>query len=374
MTDDIQNTRRGDKTAAMNLPITHPENCHTDRDETSPWDQPFFEYSDQPLQIEQPLPTSPARGGAHAVGEDRGHSDRQPIKKTSPVRKKKTPPIKKQSRNELVRSGASISGVDYLSHNRALRPDLVLAPPFAVPTWPIGERIGVLGLMVVAVAGVTMLLVSYGESLQDSVPPPSPSLAWRGDPLPSAEATAIRSAVLNDALATAARSAGIASPGEIPTDSQRPPRGLPIPENPALKADDSLRSPATDPMPSISPPRDALPAATATRIAVPPSAAPSEPIVQLANDEMSRLIKRGQDFLNEGDFAAARLLFGRAADAGSAEAALGLASTYDPAVIKQLGAVAVTPDIDRALKWYATAADRGSSDAVKRYADLMQAR
>jgi TPR repeat protein len=89
---------------------------------------------------------------------------------------------------------------------------------------------------------------------------------------------------------------------------------------------------------------------------------------------MSRLIMRGQDFLNQGDFAAARLLFERAADGGSAEAAMALGSTYDPAVIKKLGAVAVTPDVERALKWYATAADRGSFDAAERYANLMQAR
>jgi TPR repeat protein len=125
----------------------------------------------------------------------------------------------------------------------------------------------------------------------------------------------------------------------------------------------------------IPPAPDVLPATTAGRIAVAPfaAAAPTKPAVGLANDEMSRLIKRGQDFLNQGDFAAARLLFKRAADAGSAEAALALGSTYDPVVIKKLGAVAVSPDVERALKWYATAADRGSFDAAERYAELIHA-
>jgi TPR repeat protein len=113
--------------------------------------------------------------------------------------------------------------------------------------------------------------------------------------------------------------------------------------------------------------RDILPTATA----VPQSAVPSDPAVRL---ETSRLIKRGQDFLNAGDFAAARVLFKRAADAGSAEAALALGSTYDPSVIKQLGAISVKPDIDRALKWYATAADRGSAEAADQFANLMGAR
>ena len=84
--------------------------------------------------------------------------------------------------------------------------------------------------------------------------------------------------------------------------------------------------------------------------------------------------RRGQDFLTAGDFASARLLFKRAADAGNAEAALALGSTYDPAVIKQLGAASIIPDIESALKWYGIAADRGSAAAADHFAILMQAR
>jgi TPR repeat protein len=108
----------------------------------------------------------------------------------------------------------------------------------------------------------------------------------------------------------------------------------------------------------------------------PPSASPApanRPAVVLDNDDIARLIKRGKDLLSDGDFAAARLLFERAADAGSAEAALALGSTYDPLVIKKLGAVAVTPDIDKARKWYQIAADRGSSAASLQLANLAHA-
>ena len=112
------------------------------------------------------------------------------------------------------------------------------------------------------------------------------------------------------------------------------------------------------------------------QISVPQSAtpAPNHPAVQLDSDEMTRLIKRGKDFLAQGNFASARLLFKRAADAGSAEAALALGSTYDPSVIKQLGAVSITPDIDGALKWYETAADHGSAEAAGLFANLMRLR
>jgi hypothetical protein len=347
----------------MNSPITHPEPSYTHQDDdTSPWDQiqPVFVYSDQ-LPIEQPLPNEPASSGACVVNEvhpeklpsgayavdevhpeklpsgacavDEGHPEELPIKKTRP--------IKKHSRNELMRTGAR---VPVASRRHALLPDLI-PPPIAVPTWSIVERIGIIGLLVTAVASVSVLLVSYKESLDDNV-------------------RAIAAADL----------ARVTSPGEVPTESDQSHGYASIPpEEPVLKAENNLRSVASEPMPPISPERDRLPATTAP-IAVPPSTAPapSEPAVGLANDEMSRLIKRGQDFLNEGDFAAARLLFERAANAGSMEAALALGSTYDPSVIKQHGAIFVSPELDRALKWYKIAADRGSPDAADRYAKLMR--
>jgi TPR repeat protein len=95
--------------------------------------------------------------------------------------------------------------------------------------------------------------------------------------------------------------------------------------------------------------------------------------VTLDNDEIVRLIARGKDLLNDGDFAAARLLFERAANAGSADAALALGSTYDPMVIKRLGAVAVTPDLAKARKWYQFAADHGSAAASLQLANLAHA-
>jgi hypothetical protein len=56
--------------------------------------------------------------------------------------------------------------------------------------------------------------------------------------------------------------------------------------------------------------------------------------VALDDSEIAMLIKRGNSLLKDGDFTAARLLFERGADAGSAEAALALGSAYDPLVIK----------------------------------------
>ena len=80
--------------------------------------------------------------------------------------------------------------------------------------------------------------------------------------------------------------------------------------------------------------------------------------------------KGGRTLLNDGDFAAARVLFERAANAGSAEGAQSLGSTYDPLVIKRLGALMVKPDIETARKWYQLAADRGSAAAKLQLANL----
>src|SRR5262245_23393222 len=227
-----------------------------------------------------------------------------------------------------------------------------------------------------AVACVIGLLFSYEESLHDSVLRPPSSLASPGGALPSAKSARIESAMVDDGPAAAAYSLRPASPSEKPTESQRPPRSTFIPpDQSALKAETG-GSAMNQPMQSIPPASDTLPATNAAPISVPQSAtrAPNDPAVQLDSDEMTRLIKRGKDFLAQGNFASARLLFKRAADAGSAEAALALGSTYDPSVIKQLGAVSIAPDIDGALKWYQTAADHGSAEAAGLFANLMRLR
>lgn len=109
-------------------------------------------------------------------------------------------------------------------------------------------------------------------------------------------------------------------------------------------------------------------------VSLPQAAAPltSNLAAPLDDDEIARLIRRGKDFLKGDDFRSARRLFKRAADAGSAEAARALGSTFDPATIKQLGAVSVAPDIDSALQWYTIAADRGSAEAADQYANLLR--
>lgn len=102
------------------------------------------------------------------------------------------------------------------------------------------------------------------------------------------------------------------------------------------------------------------------------SAEPVEPAAAPALDkkEIAWLVERGKSYLVNGDIAAARLLLRRAADAGSAEAALALGSTFDPRVIARLGAIGVTSDPKEARKWYEKAAQLGSPAAPRQLAQL----
>jgi hypothetical protein len=100
--------------------------------------------------------------------------------------------------------------------------------------------------------------------------------------------------------------------------------------------------------------------------ASPRTEATSRVIHQLASDEIQALMKRGKDLIANGDFAAARLVLQRPAESGSAHAALMLAGTYDPMVLKNLRAYGCAPDIQKARYWYQKANELGSPDAPKR--------
>jgi hypothetical protein len=86
--------------------------------------------------------------------------------------------------------------------------------------------------------------------------------------------------------------------------------------------------------------------------------------------EVERLTKRGEDYLAQGDIAAARLILARAAEARDARAAFSLAATYDPTVLKQLRVVGFRPDVAQARAWYEKAAAYGSAEASQRLALL----
>jgi hypothetical protein len=83
-----------------------------------------------------------------------------------------------------------------------------------------------------------------------------------------------------------------------------------------------------------------------------------------------RLVAQGERYFTLGDIASARLLFRRAANWGSALAALRLATTYDPAELLRLQVQGVNPDRAEARKWYERARELGAPEAQERLSRL----
>jgi BA14K-like protein len=97
------------------------------------------------------------------------------------------------------------------------------------------------------------------------------------------------------------------------------------------------------------------------------------PSPQLDADELAALLKRGEDLIRSGDLAAARLVLQRAAEANSAEAALTLAATYDPVILRKLRVYGFASDVGMARSWYEKAKEFGSAAASQRLEILANA-
>jgi hypothetical protein len=93
---------------------------------------------------------------------------------------------------------------------------------------------------------------------------------------------------------------------------------------------------------------------------------PKEAVRTLPPEEIKLLASQGEQFAEAGDFAAARMLLQRAAEANDATAAIALGATYDPTVLARLRAVGVDADLVKARFWYQKAVSLGSSDAKRR--------
>ena len=95
------------------------------------------------------------------------------------------------------------------------------------------------------------------------------------------------------------------------------------------------------------------------------------PIVRISIRGDRLVLCRAQD-RPAGDLPSARLLLRRAAEAQNARAALALAQTYDPLVLKQYGSSAPAADVATARSWYERAREWGAPD-VQRQLDALEA-
>lgn len=161
--------------------------------------------------------------------------------------------------------------------------------------------------------------------------------------------------------------------GDEPSVGERAGAGTPT-DTPAVGPSDgarAIRTVAVAPWPATATPQPAA-AATAPAAAAAPAAPTASAAVtrHLDPDEIDALIQRGEAFILQGDFAAARLMLQRAAEAGSARAAVTLGATYDPVMLRKVGVVGFKAEPALAREWYERAAALGSPEASSRIAEL----
>ena len=94
---------------------------------------------------------------------------------------------------------------------------------------------------------------------------------------------------------------------------------------------------------------------------------PTSPTPRAPNpDDIAAFLNRGLELISSGDIAAARVLLLRAAEVRDPNAALALASSFDPILLERLGAYGVVPDVSSARRWYEKAKEFGSEEASSR--------
>jgi hypothetical protein len=105
----------------------------------------------------------------------------------------------------------------------------------------------------------------------------------------------------------------------------------------------------------------------------PNSQPPGAPLRRLDREEITALLKRGEEFMAAGNLGPARLAFRRAAEAADSRAAFLLATTYDPMLLERRGAIGVVPDIAMAQTWYEKAKEFGSASKANEFGSTSKA-
>jgi hypothetical protein len=208
---------------------------------------------------------------------------------------------------------------------------------------------------------------SFGARFDSvAVRPPAGSWTTASEPMPARAArsdSAPPGVAPQNASIEPAAAAPVGHPSPVrPTE---PTVAAPAPANPA-----PATSLPANPTPAVVVQPVANSAPSAASIPVPNAQTvpiqPEKPLRFLGPDEIETLLKQGKDFVSVGDFASARMIFRRVAEAHDARGALALAATYDPIVLGRIGAKGATPDVAKAREWYLKAKDFGSSDAAPR--------
>jgi hypothetical protein len=134
----------------------------------------------------------------------------------------------------------------------------------------------------------------------------------------------------------------------VPTPTNTAEKGVasvPIPAEPLKQQEDATPLAAAKPVEKTVP-------ATIPAALTPAKSDARVPETRLSDGDRAVFAQRGNELLAAGDIASARLFFERAANAGDAGSALGMAKTFDPLELAKAGVRGVKGDPAKADYWY----------------------
>jgi hypothetical protein len=273
------------------------------------------------------------------------------------------PPAPLLQEPERRRRGAAAFEGDVAMRELRTRPSL---DPSGVPEPPVvGSRSASYSLLgrLVGAGGLAALAALFMFGGAPGSLRGAPSAAEDGKPFWSRlfGANVVREALTPPKVAE--RRAEPASDRPVPM-MERFAAASPVAEPPVMAAQPPQAQVQTQVQPQFQPQVQAVepPAAPAPA----PAPAFSPPVRSLDRDEIAALYKRGEQLIQQGDIAAARLMFLRAAEVGDARSALALGASYDPDVLRKLGVLGVAADPVMAREWYSKASSYGSREAAQR--------
>ncbi len=218
------------------------------------------------------------------------------------------------------------------------------APPAALPAAPLAS-----GEAPVEAAA------AFAASADTAMPPPA-DIGGATAAAPGAPPSPARDAVSDAAPSSSARpEAAPLDPPASRSPATPPPGASAVAALPAPAGSGEARGAVTAPSPA------AVPSGAAA--GRPAGTAPAQP-----GPQADALVRRADALLALGDVSGARLLYGRAAAAGSGRAMLALGKAHDPLFLAEIGVRGVIGDSQVAVGWYRRALTLGVADARDRLA------
>ncbi|MBL6458706.1 hypothetical protein JMJ55_25560 [Belnapia sp. T6] len=238
-------------------------------------------------------------------------------------------------------------------------------------------------------AGLTVIPADLLAMAADTPPIPAAAPSQPDDTRPDSQAEPAPAALAATGASPALPAAESSAPG--PTEGsgdlaaqhkpEAEPEAKPSPDLPPPQRE-VADTPATQPVPlaeaPVPPPSPARQAEQPRPVPVPvpvaatiPAPVAPQAVSPAPNPAFAQAaIQRGDAMMRLGDISAARLLYQRAATAGSGPAALALGRTYDPAFLAANRAQGILGDRAQAANWYRRALALGTAEARDRLAEL----